>query len=86
MPIITQTLNINNVRTTFAKSTNLHTIRKLVKYSLKNVLGKGNVYSYRFRDIAVRRLGQYCNPPSGAQGVKELRYAQVKCAKPSLPK
>ena len=37
MPVITQTLNINNLRATSAKSINLHTIRKLVKYSLKNV-------------------------------------------------
>ena len=40
MPIITQTLNINNVRTTIAKSINLHTIRKFAEYSLKNVLAK----------------------------------------------
>ena len=46
MPIITQTLNINNLRTTGARSINLHTIRKLVEYSLKN---------FPFRDIAVRR-------------------------------
>ena len=37
MPIITRTLNIYNVRTTSAKSINLYTIRKLIKYSLKNV-------------------------------------------------
>ena len=36
MPIIQQTLNINNSRTTRAKSINLHTIRKLIEYSLKN--------------------------------------------------
>ena len=35
MPIITQTLNINNLRTTGTKSINLHTLRKLVEYSLK---------------------------------------------------
>ena len=38
MPIITQTLNINNLRTASAKSINLHTIRKLIKYFLKIVL------------------------------------------------
>ena len=37
MPIITQTLNINNFRTTSAKSINQHIIRKLVEYSIKNV-------------------------------------------------
>ena len=35
MPIITQTLNINILRSTSAKSINLHTTRKLVKYSFK---------------------------------------------------
>ena len=54
IPIITQTLNINNLRATSAKSFNLHTVRKLVEYSLK-MFGKGNVYSYHFRDIPVRR-------------------------------
>ena len=53
IPIITRTLNINNLRTTSAKSINLHTIRKLVGYSLN--MFKGNVCSYRFRDIAVQR-------------------------------
>ena len=38
MPIIAQTLNINNLRTASAKSINLHTIRKLTEYSLKIVL------------------------------------------------
>ena len=40
MSIIPQTLNINNLRTTSTKSVNLHTIRKLIEYSLKNVLVK----------------------------------------------
>ena len=38
MPIIKETLNINNLRATSAKSINLHNIRKLVEYSLNNVL------------------------------------------------
>ena len=38
IPIITQTLNINNLKTTSAKSINLHTIKKLVEYSLRNVV------------------------------------------------
>ena len=37
-PIITQTLNINTLKTTSGKSINLHTIRKLIEYSLKSVL------------------------------------------------
>ena len=48
-----QTLNIHNVRTTSVKSINLHTIRKLIEDSSKNFPTTGNVYSYRFRDIAV---------------------------------
>ena len=40
MPIITQTSNINNLRTTSGKSINLHTITKLVEYSFKNVPAK----------------------------------------------
>ena len=38
MPIIPQTLNTNNLRTTYAKPINLRTIRKLIKYSLKTLL------------------------------------------------
>ena len=40
MPIILQTLNINNLRTTSAKSINLHTIRKLIEFSLKKPTAK----------------------------------------------
>ena len=41
MPITThQILNINNLRTTSAKSNNLQTIRKPLEYSLKLVLAK----------------------------------------------
>ena len=61
MPIVPQTLNINNITTTSAKYINLHTIRKLIEYSFKKVLvkatftRKGKVYSCCFWDIAVRR-------------------------------
>ena len=54
MPIIAQTLNINNLRTASAKSINLHTIRKLTEYSLKKVALKKCLLS-RFRDIDVLR-------------------------------
>ena len=40
MPTIVETLNINNLRTTSAKSINMHTIRKLIEYSFKNVTVK----------------------------------------------
>ena len=36
MPTIPQTLNINNLTTTSDNYINLNTIRKLIKYSLKN--------------------------------------------------
>ena len=40
MSIITQTLNINNLRTTSANSISLHNIKDCVEYSLKNVVAK----------------------------------------------
>ena len=40
MPMITQTLNINNLRITSVKSIKMHTIKKLIEYSLKNVIVK----------------------------------------------
>ena len=42
MPMIPQTLNINNLRTTNAntKYVNLYAIRKLMKYSLKHFFAK----------------------------------------------
>ena len=40
MPIISQTLNINNLRTTGAKSITLDSTRKLIEYSLNNVIAK----------------------------------------------
>ena len=43
IPVIRQSLNMNNQRTKSAKPINLDIIRKLIKYSFKN-----NVYSHRF--------------------------------------
>ena len=37
MPIIPQTLKINNLRAKKAKPIKLHTIRKAIKYYLKNI-------------------------------------------------
>lgn len=51
--IITQALKMNKLRTTSAKSIIADTIRKLAKHSLKNFLGKGNVYFHQFQDIVV---------------------------------
>ena len=46
MPVISQTLNINNLGTTSVKFINLNTIKNLIKYPLKNVIV--------IRDIAVQ--------------------------------
>ena len=54
IPIILQSLNINNLGTISAKSINLGTIRNLTEYSSKKVSGEENIYSNCFRDIAVR--------------------------------
>ena len=72
MPIITQTLNINNLRTKSAKSINLHTIRKLVEYSLKNVWQR-QCLILPFSRYCCSKVGRYCDPLSVAQGAKGLR-------------
>ena len=50
MPIIPQTSNINNLRGGSAKSINLHTIRKVIKYSLKKVSLKA-MFTLNFFEI-----------------------------------
>ena len=50
MPIIPQTSNINNLRGRSAKSINLHTIRKVIKYSLKKVSLKA-MFTLNFFEI-----------------------------------
>ena len=71
MPIITQTLNLNNLRTTSAKSINLHTVRKLVEYSLNNVWQR-QCLLLPFSRYCCPKVGRYCDPPSGAHGAKGL--------------
>ena len=72
MPIITQTLNINNLRTTSAKSINLHTIRKLIEYSLK-IFRQSQCLLLLFSRYCCPNVGRYCDLLSGAQGAKGLR-------------
>ena len=80
MPIITQTLNINNLRTTSAKSINLHTIRKLAEYSFKNIWQRRCLF-LPFLRYCCRKVGRYCDPPSGAQWAKGLiKFGQTKMA------
>ena len=64
MPIITKTLNINKMRTTSVEDIKLHSIRKLFEYSLKHFMSKDNVYSSRFRDIALSRFVGIVTPPA----------------------
>ena len=80
IPIIPQTLNINNQRTTSAESINLDIIKKLIEYSLKNVFFECNVYSYRFRDIAVR--SQY-GIMTGTAGYRERNVKSFKATSTS---
>ena len=40
MPIISQTLNIDNLRTTSAKPINLYTTGKVIEYYLRNIVVK----------------------------------------------
>ena len=70
MPIITQTLNINNLRTTSANSINLHTV-KLVEYSLK-IVWQRRCLLLPFSRYYCPKVGWYCDPPSGTQGAKGL--------------
>ena len=52
IPVITQDLNINNLRTTSAKSININTIRKLLEYSLK---GAGTKTIFILRVLGILR-------------------------------
>ena len=85
MPIITQTLNMNNLRTTSAKSNNLHTIRKLIEYSLKTVLVKA-MFTLTVFEILLSE-GQYYHLPSGPQGAEGLKifFSLVVGQKKTLP-
>ena len=72
IPVITQGLNINNLRTTSAKSINLNTIRKLLEYSLKGT-GEKTVFILRVSGI-LRSEGRSvlwaAQQRSGSKGVK----------------
>ena len=74
IPIIPQTLNIKNLRTTSARFINLHTIKKRIEYSSKKVLqGQSLVLSLLpFLRYCCPNVGRYYHPPSGVHGVKGL--------------
>ena len=73
MPIITQSLNINSLRTTSAKSINLDTITKLVEYSLKNIRQR-RCLLLPFSRFYCPKVGRNCDPPSEAQGAKGIKF------------
>ena len=73
MPILTQTLNTNNVRTISAKSVNLHTIGKLIEYSLKNFWQRQCFFLPLLRDCCPK-VGWYCDPSSGAKVGEALNF------------
>ena len=73
IPIATQTLSINNLRTTSAKSINLYTIRKLVEYSLK-IAWQRQCFLLPFWRCCSRQVGLYYDPPSREERAKGLRF------------
>ena len=71
MPIIPQTLNINNLRTTSAVSMKLHIIRKLTEYSLKSV-GVKAMFTLTIFEILLFEGRGYYHPPSRGTGSKRF--------------
>ena len=69
--IIPHTLNINNWRTTSAKSINHNVIRKLIEYSLKHLLVRA-MFASNVLHILLLKVGRYYDPHSGLQGAKGL--------------
>ena len=76
MPVTPQTLNINNLRITGAKSINLEIIRKLIKYSFKNVT-LTQCLLLPFWRYCCSMIGRYYHTPSGVQGTKGLREKRL---------
>ena len=70
-PIITQTSNINSLRTTSAKSINLNNIRKIIEYSLKNLLYR-QCLLLLFPRCRCPKVSWYYDAPTRAQGAKRL--------------
>ena len=71
MPIITQTLNINNLRSTSAKSINLHTIRKLADYSFKNVAAKA-MFTLTVFEILLSEVRPVLSPAQRGTGSERV--------------
>ena len=74
MPIVPQTLNINNLRTTSAKAINLHTIRKLVEYSLNNLLVKA-IFTLTVFEILLSEGRSVLSPAERGTGSKRVKVS-----------
>ena len=70
MPIIPQTLSIKNLRTTNAKSMNMHVLRKLIEYSLKNLLLKA-MFTIAVFDIFLLKDRSVVSPAQQCTGNEE---------------
>ena len=70
-PVIPQTLNINNLRTTSAKSIKLHTIRKFIKHSLKNARIK--VFTVTAFEILLFEDRSVLSPTQQGTGSKRVK-------------
>ena len=78
MPIIPQTLNMNILRTTNAKSISLNAIRKLIEYSFKNLLVKA-VFTLAVFEILLFVSRTVLSPAqrgTGSERVKVLAKSQ----------
>ena len=78
MPITTQTLNINNLRTTSSKSINLHTIRNLIEYSLKKVVVKAT-FTLRVSEILLFVGRAVLSPAQWAARSKRVKVPLNEC-------
>ena len=70
MPIIPQTLSIKNLRTTNAKSMNMHVLRKLIEYYLKNLLLKA-MFTIAVFDIFLLKDRSVVSPAQQCTGNEE---------------
>ena len=75
MPIITQTSNINNLRTASAKSIKLNTIRKLAEFFLENIVARSMLIFTVFKILLSE--GRLILPPAqqgtGSERVNVMR-------------
>ena len=77
MPIIPQNLNINNLRTTSAKSINLHLIKKLIEYSLKSV-SVNSMFTPTVFEILLSEGRSVISPAQRGTGSKRVKVSVKK--------